>query len=120
MASRSAVQGQGTTPHLSGVLFAARTDLNAVLPLRGAAQTIPAMLARDVTFAIDDLASDISQIEAGTMRALAVNSAQRWPPLPNVPTMAEVGVPDFIVTSWAGACHKIGLPPVTAIVAPET
>jgi tripartite-type tricarboxylate transporter receptor subunit TctC len=104
--------GPGTTPHLSGVLFAARTGLNAVhVPFRGAAQTIPAMLAGDVTFAVDNLASYISQIEAGTMRALAVTSAQRWPTLPNVPTMAEVGVPDFVVTSWAAYVMPIATAP---------
>src|ERR1700754_4196493 len=55
--------GPGTTPHLSGVLFAARTGLNAVhVPFRGAAQTIPAMLAGDVTFAVDNLASYMSLI----------------------------------------------------------
>jgi tripartite-type tricarboxylate transporter receptor subunit TctC len=94
--------GPGTTPHLSGVLFAARTGVNAVhVPFRGAAQTIPAMLAGDVTFAIDNLASYISQIQSGTMRALAVTSARRWPTLPDVPTMAEAGVQDFVVTSWS-------------------
>jgi len=104
--------GPGTTPHLSGVLFAARTGINAVhVPFRGAAQTIPAMLAGDVTFAVDNLASYISQIEAGTMRALAVTSAQRWPTLPNVPTMAEAGVPDFVVTSWAAYVMPIATPP---------
>ena len=65
----------------------------------------------DVNFAIDNLASYISQIEAGTMRALAVTSAQRWPTLPNVPTMAEVGVPDFIVTSWAAYVMPIATAP---------
>ncbi len=94
--------GPGTTPHLSGVLFEARTGIKAVhVPFRGAAQTIPAMLAGDVTFAVDNLASYISQIESGNMRALATTSAQRWPTLPGVPTMAEAGVKDFVVTSWA-------------------
>jgi tripartite-type tricarboxylate transporter receptor subunit TctC len=104
--------GPGTTPHLSGVLFAARTGINAIhVPFRGAAQTIPAMLAGDVNFAVDNLASYISQIESGTMRALAVTSAQRWPTLPNVPTMAEAGVPDFVVTSWAAYVVPIATPP---------
>jgi tripartite-type tricarboxylate transporter receptor subunit TctC len=94
--------GPGTTPHLSGVLFAARTGINAVhVPFRGAAQTIPAMLSGDVNFAVDNLASYISQIESGTMRALAVTSGERWPTLPDVPTMQEAGVKDFVVTSWA-------------------
>jgi len=103
--------GPGTTPHLSGVLFAERTGVNAVhVPFRGAAQTIPAMLAGDVNFAVDNLASYISQIESGQMRALAVTSAQRWPTLPNVPTMAEAGVPNFVVTSWAAYVMPIGTP----------
>jgi tripartite-type tricarboxylate transporter receptor subunit TctC len=103
--------GPGTTPHLSGVLFAARTGVNAVhVPFRGAAQTIPAMLAGDVTFAIDNLASYISQIESGQMRALAVTSAQRWPTLPVVPTMTEAGVDDFVVTSWAAYVMPTGTP----------
>jgi tripartite-type tricarboxylate transporter receptor subunit TctC len=103
--------GPGTTPHLSGVLFAARTGVNAVhVPFRGAAQTIPAMLAGDVTFAVDNLASYIAQIESGQMRALAVTSAQRWPTLPGVPTMAEAGVNDFIVTSWAAYVMPTGTP----------
>jgi tripartite-type tricarboxylate transporter receptor subunit TctC len=94
--------GPGTTPHLSGVLFAERTGIKAIhVPFRGAAQTIPAMLSGDVIFALDNLASYISMIEGGHMRALAVTSAARWPTLPNVPTMAEAGVPDFVVTSWS-------------------
>ena len=94
--------GPGTTPHLSGVLFEARTGLKAVhVPFKGAAQTIPAMLAGDVNFAVDNLASYISQIESGNMRALAVTSDKRWPTLPDVPTMAEAGVKDFVITSWA-------------------
>ncbi len=75
--------GPGTTPHLSGVLFEARTGIKAVhVPFKGAAQTIPAMLSGDVNFAVDNLASYISQIESGNMRALAVTSSQRWPTLP--------------------------------------
>jgi tripartite-type tricarboxylate transporter receptor subunit TctC len=94
--------GPGTSPHLAGVLFEARTGAKAVhVPFKGAAQTIPAMLSGDVDFAVDNLASYISQIESGNMRALAVTSGQRWPTLPNVPTMAEAGVKDFVVTSWA-------------------
>src|SRR5438874_5063637 len=103
--------GPGTTPHLSGVLFSARTGVNAIhVPFRGAAQTIPTMLAGDVNFAIDNLASYISIIESGQMRALAVTSNERWPTLPNVPTMAEAGVADFVVTSWAAYVLPIGTP----------
>jgi tripartite-type tricarboxylate transporter receptor subunit TctC len=94
--------GVGTSPHLSGVMFVKHAGLDAVhVPFRGAAQTIPAMLAGDVNFAIDNLASYVPAISSGKMRALAVTSAQRWPTMADVPTMGESGVKDFVVTSWA-------------------
>jgi len=103
--------GVGTSPHLSAALFATRTGIKAVhVPFRGAAQTIPAMLTGDVTFAIDNLASYISIIEGGQMRPLAVTSAERWPTLPSVPTMAESGLSDFVVTSWAAFVVPNGTP----------
>jgi tripartite-type tricarboxylate transporter receptor subunit TctC len=103
--------GVGTTPHLSGALLATRTGIKAThVPFRGAAATIPAMLAGDVHFAIDNLASYTGIIESGQMRALAVTSPTRWPTLPQVPTMAEAGVPDFVVTSWAAFVLPKGTP----------
>jgi tripartite-type tricarboxylate transporter receptor subunit TctC len=80
------------------------------VPFRGAAQTIPAMLSGDVVYAIDNLASYTSTIEGGKMRALAVTSAERWPTLPDVPTMAEAGLPDFVVTSWGAFVVPAGTP----------
>src|SRR5262244_1977301 len=101
--------GVGTTPHLSGVLFSKRASVDAIhVPFRGAAQTIPAMLAGDVSFAIDNLASYVPVIQSGKMRALAVTSAKRWPTLPDVPTMGEAGIKDFVVTSWAAFVFPAG------------
>lgn len=103
--------GTGTTPHLSGALLASRAGYEAVhVPFRGAAQTIPAMLAGDVDFALDNLASYVGQIQQGQMRALAVTSAQRFPSLPDVPTMEEAGMKDFVITSWHGYVFPIGTP----------
>jgi len=103
--------GVGTSPHLSGVMFVKRTGIDAVhVPFRGAAQTIPAMLAGDVNFAIDNLASYVPSIGSGKLRALAVTSAQRWPTMPDVPTMEEGGMKDFIVTSWAAFVLPAGTP----------
>jgi tripartite-type tricarboxylate transporter receptor subunit TctC len=103
--------GIGTSPHLSGVMFTKRSGVDGVhVPFRGAAQTIPAMLSGDVTFAIDNLASYITVIQAGKMRALAVTSAERWPTLPDVPTMGEAGIKDFVVTSWAAFVVPAGTP----------
>ncbi len=103
--------GVGTSPHLSGALFASRNALDAThVPFRGAAQTIPAMLSGDVTFAIDNLASYVPVVQDGRMRALAVTSAERHPSLPDVPTMAEAGIPDFVVTSWCAYGFPAGVP----------
>ncbi|HZP70036.1 MAG TPA: tripartite tricarboxylate transporter substrate binding protein [Pseudolabrys sp.] len=103
--------GVGTSPHLSAVMFVKRTGLDAVhVPFRGAAQTIPAMLAGDVNFAIDNLTSYVPAIGSGKMRALAVTAAQRWPTMADVPTMAEAGVKDFVVTSWAAFVFPAGTP----------
>ncbi len=103
--------GVGTSPHLCGVMFVNRTGLDAVhVPFRGAAQTIPAMLAGDVNFAIDNLASYVPAIASGKMRALAVTSADRWPTMNDVPTMEEAGMKDFVVTSWAAFVVPAGTP----------
>jgi len=103
--------GVGTSPHLSAALFATRAGIKAThVPFRGAAQTIPAMLAGDIVYAVDNLASYVSVIESGKMRALAVTSAERWPTMPDVPTMAEAGLPNFVVTSWAGYVVPAGTP----------
>jgi tripartite-type tricarboxylate transporter receptor subunit TctC len=103
--------GIGTTPHLSGALLASRAGYEAThVPFRGAAQTIPAMLAGDVDFALDNLASYIGHIQQGQMRALAVTSAKRFPSLPDVPTMAEAGMKDFVITSWHGYVFPTGTP----------
>ena len=103
--------GVGTSPHLSGVMFVKRAGIDGIhVPFRGAAQTIPAMLAGDVNFAIDNLASYVPVIQSGKMRALAVTSAERWPTLPDVPTMGEAGIKDFVVTSWAAFVVPAGTP----------
>jgi tripartite-type tricarboxylate transporter receptor subunit TctC len=103
--------GVGTTPHLSGALLTSRLSIPGEhVPFRGAAQTIPAMLSGDVHFALDNLASYVPVIQEGRMRALAVTSADRWPTMPDVPTMAEAGVPDFVVTSWGAFVFPAGTP----------
>jgi len=102
--------GVGTTPHLAGELFAKRTGIQGVhVPFRSSA-TIE-VVGRTVDFAIDNVASYVPLIRAGKARALAVTSAERWPTLPQVPTMAEVGLPDFVITSWGAFVMPAGTPP---------
>ncbi len=103
--------GVGTTPHLSGELFRVRAGIQAIhVPYRGAAQSMPALMAGDTDFAIDNIASYMPLIRAGKVRALAVTSSDRWPTLPDVPTMAEAGVRDFIITSWGAFVMPKGTP----------
>ena len=103
--------GVTTTAHLSGALLAQRAGFEAShVPYRGAAQVIPTLLSGDLNFAIDNLASYLPVIQEGRLRGLAVTSAERWPTLPQVPTMAEAGVPDFVVTSWCTLAFPAGVP----------
>jgi tripartite-type tricarboxylate transporter receptor subunit TctC len=103
--------GVGTTPHLAGELFGARIGLKTLhIPYRGAAQSMPALMAGDTDFAIDNIASYMPLIKAGKVTALAVTSAERWPTLPDVPTMAQVGIKDFIITSWGAFVLPKGTP----------
>ncbi|WP_245215630.1 Bug family tripartite tricarboxylate transporter substrate binding protein [Pararoseomonas baculiformis] len=103
--------GVGTTAHLSGSLFVNRLGIDGThVPFRGAAQIIPAMLSGDLTCAMDNLASYVPVIQEGRMKAFAITGPERWPTLPNVPVMAEVGVSDFVVTSWCAMAFPAGVP----------
>ncbi|RYI99706.1 MAG: tripartite tricarboxylate transporter substrate binding protein [Acetobacteraceae bacterium] len=103
--------GVGTTAHLSGSMFCDRQKIDGQhVPFRGAAQIIPAMLSGDLTFALDNLASYMPVIQEGRMKAFAVTSPERWPSLPQVPVMAEAGIPDFVITSWCTWVGPAGIP----------
>jgi tripartite-type tricarboxylate transporter receptor subunit TctC len=71
-----------------------------VVPYRGPAELSVALLRNDIDLVVNAYGGLRSQIEAGKIRPLAVTSANRLAELPEVPTMAEAGVPDYIVTSW--------------------
>ena len=106
--------GVGTTPHLAGELFGLRTGIKTIhVPFRGAATT--EVVSRTIDFAIDNIASYTPMLKSGRARALAVTSAERWPVFPDVPTMAEAGLADFVFTSWGALVMPPGTPP--AIVA---
>lgn len=107
--------GVGTTPHLAGELFRTVTGIQAVhVPFRGAAQSMPALMAGDTDFAIDNIASYTPLIKAGRVKALAVTCPERWPTMPEVPTMGEAGVKDFIITSWGAFVLPKGTPAAIA------
>jgi tripartite-type tricarboxylate transporter receptor subunit TctC len=103
--------GIGQTTHLTGELFATRTGAEAIhVPYRGATPATTSVMAGETTFMFDNVVQSLAQIQAGKLRALVVTSAQRVPSLPDVPTMAEAGVNDFVVTGWLGFFIAAGTP----------
>lgn len=103
--------GVGTTIHLSGAYLMAQAGIPAThVVFRGAAQTIPAMLSGDIQVAVDNLASYVSVIQEGRMRALAVTTRERWPGLPDVPTMAESGFAGLSYGPWHMWAAPAGTP----------
>ena len=103
--------GVGTTPHLAGELFRLRTGVAAIhVPARGAPQTIPMLLSGALDTSIDNIASYAALLSSGQMRGLATTCPERWPTFPDIPTMAEAGVPDFIITSWGAMAAPAGTP----------
>jgi tripartite-type tricarboxylate transporter receptor subunit TctC len=107
-----ASSGTGQSPHMSAEMFAQRTGTNLThVPFKGMGPAVAALLGGQVTFAIDNLPSSIGFIRSGQFRALAVTGAERSPQLPDVPTMAEAGIKDMVVTAWFGFLAPAGTPP---------
>jgi tripartite-type tricarboxylate transporter receptor subunit TctC len=78
------------------------------VPYRGASQAINDAIAAQIPLLIVGPGPVMPQIEAGLLRGYAVTSAKRYSPLPNIPTMAELGLGDFDLTSWFGVGIKQG------------
>lgn len=98
-----ASSGSGTSIHLSAELFKSMTGIEMVhVPYKGSAPAVTDLLAGRVQLMFDNLPSSLQQIRAGKLRALAVTSAKRTSTLPEVPTIAEAGLPGYEATSWFG------------------
>ncbi len=103
--------GNGTPQHLAGELFNTQMDIKiAHIPYRGAGPALNDLLGGQVNVMFDVLGSSLQYIQAGKLTALAVTSAKRSPQLPNVPTMAEAGVPGYEFTGWHGIAVRAGTP----------
>ena len=111
-----ASSGNGTSIHLSGELFKAMAGVEMThVPYKGSAPALQDLIAGQVQLMFDNLPPSLPQIKAGKLRALAVTSSVRAPALPDVPTVAEAGLPGFEASSWFGLLAPAGTPP--AIVA---
>ncbi|MCU4118720.1 Bug family tripartite tricarboxylate transporter substrate binding protein [Variovorax sp. N23] len=108
--------GNGTAMHLSAALFAQMANARFVeVPYRGSGPAALDVLGGQIPLAIVDLPSALQQIKAGKLIAYAVTSVRRLPMLPDVPTVAEAGLPGYDSTGWFGIVAPAGTP--DAIVA---
>ena len=103
--------GPGGMPNLSGELFQARIGIKLVpVPYRSGGELATAVLTQAVDTSVGDFAAMWPLVNEGRLRALAVTSAARTPLAPAIPTMMEVGVPDFDVTTFFGIVAPAGTP----------
>ena len=95
--------GNGTIGHLTGEQLQRMAGIKLVhVPYKGASQAFPDLLGGRIDFFLASLETAIPQVKAGTIRAIAVTSAQRAPVLPDVPTVAESGYKGFEAYTWTG------------------
>lgn len=107
-----ASSGTGSSDHLTAALFWQKTGTSGIhVPYRGGGPAINDLIAGHANVSFQNLGAIAQQVKAGTLKALAVTSDKRTTTLPDVPTMAEAGVPDLQVFSWQGAAGPKGLPP---------
>ena len=95
--------GVGGLPHLAGELFKLTAKIDVVhVPYRGAAPAINDLLGQQVQMTFLDLPVLLPHIKAGSLRPIALGAPQRAPTAPDVPTTAEVGMPDLLIENWYG------------------
>ncbi len=103
--------GLGTPPHLLSTLFKTQAGLDVTyIPYKGSAPSVTDLIGGQTHFTIDGMLILIPQVKAGKLRALAVGRAERWPELPDVPTLVESGYPDFVIDAWTGVMAPKGTP----------
>lgn len=102
--------GNGSINHLAGELFASLANIDvAHIPYRGSAPAMTDLIAGRVQYTFDGPAA-LGQVKGGKVKLLAVTSKQRWSVFPDVPTVAEAGVPGFDVVTWFGLFAPSGTP----------
>ncbi len=103
--------GSGSSNHLSMELFMSMTGTRLThVPYKGSAPAVMAMLGGEIDVLFDNVPNVMQQIKAGKLKAIAVTGTKRTPLLPEVPTVAESGVPGYDVTVWFGMQMPAGVP----------
>ena len=103
--------GPGNQTHLAAELLRARAAIDVVhVPYKSGAEMVTAVLSEQVQMAFPDVSILLPLIRDGKVKALAVTSAARHPQLPDVPTMAESGIADYVTTFWTGVVAPAGTP----------
>ena len=103
--------GLGSTQHFAGELLRQSTGIDVKhIPYRGTPGVVAALLAQEVDYAVELAHAVRGQVEAGQLKLLAVGTPERWPAIPDVPTVAESGVPGYAVTGWYGWVYPAGTP----------
>ena len=103
--------GIGNQTQLLAELFKSKAGLDVVhVPYKSGAEMVTAVLSEQVQMAFPDISILIPLIRSGKLKALAVTSAKRHPELPDVPTMIESGIPDYVMTFWSGVVAPAGTP----------
>ena len=103
--------GVGSTQHFAGELLAQQTGIKVThIPYRGTPALVAALLAGQVDYGVELVHAVQGQVQAGKLKLLAVGSPERWPTIPNVPTVAEQGVPGYAVVGWYGWVYPAGTP----------
>ena len=103
--------GAGTSHHLAGELFKLQTNTFIThIPYRGAGPALSDLIAGNVDLMFDGLGSSAQHIKGGRIKALMVAGSKRNPAFPDVPCAAEVGLPDYTVTTWYGLWAPKGTP----------
>ena len=106
-----ASSGNGTSIHLSGELFKTMANVQMThVPYKGSAPALADLLGGQVQLMFDNLPSSLGLIKGGKLRAVAVTSTTRAAALPDVPTIAESGLPGFEASSWFGLLAPAGTP----------
>ncbi len=108
--------GNGSSIHLSGELFKSLAKVDMVhVPYKGSAPAVTDLLGNQIAIMFDNMPSAIQHVRSGKLVPIAVTTAKRSPELPNVPTIAEAGLPGYEATSWFGMFAPAGTPaPVLA------